>query len=69
MMQQYKDEIITWSIKYFKKPLKTETVYSPKTFSEAVKTTHFMALGIISVILIVACLLYEYLIWRKTAAA
>ena len=69
MMQQYKDEIITWSIKYFKKPLKTETVYSPKTFSEAVKTTHFMALGIISVILIVACLLYEYLIWRKTAVA
>ena len=69
IMRQYKDEIITWSIKYIIKAVKTETLYNPKTFSEAVKTTHFMVLGIISVILIVVCLVYEYLIWRKTAAA
>ena len=69
IMRQYKDEIITWSIKYIIKAVKTETLYNPKTFSEAVKTTHFMVLGIISVILIVVCLVYEYLIWRKTVAA
>ena len=61
IIRQYKDEIITWSIKYFKKPLKTETLYIPKTFSEAVKTPHSMVLGIISVILIAACVLYERL--------
>ena len=69
MTKSYKDEIITWSVKYFKKPLKTETVYSPKTLSEAMKTTHFVVLGTIPVVLIVACLLYEFLVRRRNAAA
>ena len=69
MMTTHENEIITWSVKYFKKPLKIETVYSPKTLSEAVKTTHFVVLGTISVVLIVACLLYEFLVRRRNAAA
>ena len=69
MTKSYKDEIITWSVKYFKKPLKTETVYSPKTLSEAMKTTHFEVLGTIPVVLIVACLLHEFLVRRRNAAA
>ena len=68
-IRQYKDEIITWSVKYFKKPLKTETVYYPKTLSEAVKTTHFVVLGTIPVVLIVACLIYEFLVRRRNTAA
>ena len=56
MMKEYKDETIAWSIKYFKKPQKTETVYTPKIFSEAVKTTHFVVLGTIPVVLKAACL-------------
>ena len=69
IIRRYKDEIITWSVKYFKKPLKTETVYYPKTLSEAVKTTHFVVLGTIPVVLVVACLIYEFLVRRKNTAA
>ena len=69
MMKENKDEIITWSIKYFKKPLKTETVYSPKTLSEAVKTTHFVVLGTIPAVLIVVCLLYDFLVRRRNTGA
>ena len=69
MMKEYKDEIIAWSIKYLKKPQKTETVYTPKIFSEAVKTTHFVVLGTMHVVLKATCLLYECLVRTRNIAA
>ena len=69
MMKEYKDEIIGWSMNYFKKPQKTETVYTPKIFSEAVKTTHFVVLGTMHVVLKATCLLYECLVRTRNIAA
>ena len=68
MFNQYADEIITWTLKHFKRHQKIETLYRPKTISDAVTTEVFLILTVVPLIMITLGLLYDVLArYRKNS--
>ena len=68
IFDQYADEIITWTLKHFKQYQKIETLYRPKTISDAVTTEVFLILTVVPLIMITLGLLYEVLVrYRKNS--
>ena len=60
MFDQHADEIITWTLKHFKRYQQIETLYRSKTISDAVTTDVFLVLTVVPSIMIILGLFYEF---------
>ena len=65
MFDQHADEIITWTLKHFKRYQQIETLYRPKTISDAVTTDVFLVLTVVPSIMIILGLFYEFFAWYE----
>ena len=65
MFDQHADEIITWTLKHFKRYQQIETLYRPKTISDAVTNEVFLTFTVVPLIMIILGLFYEFYAWFK----